>query len=271
VGLRSLNKAYAEESGESRVYADVVSRELRVSLGQLPEELRQSLRVLKIFGRKQESARLLEDLHPRLLTLGLAGELDNSGGRDTSTAAALGEAFLLRRPAVFDFLPPKTSVWKQFSSKTSSRKLAWAGGALAAAALILAGAFFIQNWELSKLRNRWASMELQVKELDETQQQIKRFRPWFDNSFKNLTAFKKLTEAFPIDGVVSAKNVDIRNSSQVVCSGVARDNQALFKMLDQLRASKDVSDVKMDQIRGKNPLQFSFNFNLGQGGASSER
>jgi hypothetical protein len=109
-----------------------------------------------------------------------------------------------------------------------------------------------------------------VRDLDDTQQLIRRFRPWFDNSFKNLSALKKLTESFPVDGVVSAKTVDIRNSSQVTCSGVAHDNQALFKMLDQLRANKEISDVKMDQIRGKNPLQFSFNFNLGQGGPNGE-
>jgi hypothetical protein len=52
----------------------------------------------------------------------------------------------------------------------------------------------------------------------------------------------------------------------VTCSGVANDNLALLKMLDQLRASKDVRDLKVDNIRGKTPLQFTFNFHWGEGG-----
>jgi hypothetical protein len=268
--LRSLNKAVAEEGGEHHVQADVVSRELRVTLGQLPDQLRNSLRTIRIYGRPEEAARLLEDLNPRLVALGLRGELGDSAGHEANPAFALGSAYLLKRPFAFEFLPPKVSAWKQFSSKTSSRKLAWAGGAIAAAALILAGAFIVQNWELSNLRGHWSTMEPKVKDLDDTQQLIRRFRPWFDNSYRNLSILKKLTESFPVDGVVTAQSVDIRDSTQVVCSGVARDNQALFKMLDQLRASKDISDVKMDQIRGKNPLQFSFNFNWRQGGPVSE-
>ena len=112
-------------------------------------------------------------------------------------------------------------------------------------------------------------MEKPVRELEEMQQQIRRFRPWFDSSFRNLSILRKVTEAFPEDGVVSAKTLEIRDVSSVTCSGVARDNQALFKMLDQLRAVKDVHDLKVDNIRGKTPLQFTFNLHWGEGGGDA--
>ena len=109
-------------------------------------------------------------------------------------------------------------------------------------------------------------MAPRVTDLEAMQQQIKKFRPWFDGTFRSLSILRRVTEAFPVDGAVTAKTLEIRNNSQVTCAGVARDNQVLFKMLDQLRGTKEVADVKMDQIRGKTPLQFSFNFRWVEGG-----
>jgi hypothetical protein len=50
----------------------------------------------------------------------------------------------------------------------------------------------------------------------------------------------------------------------VSCTGTARDNQSLIKMMDRLIASKQVSDVRTDQIRGKSPMQFTLNFQWGE-------
>jgi len=72
--------------------------------------------------------------------------------------------------------------------------------------------------------------------------------------------------AFPDDGVVSAKTVEIHDMNTVTCSGVARDNAALLKTLSQLRAASCVSDLKVDQIRGKSPIQFTFDFQWNEGG-----
>ena len=45
------------------------------------------------------------------------------------------------------------------------------------------------------------------------QQQIRKFRPWFDDSFRNLTILRKITEAFPEEGDVTAKTLEIRDLS----------------------------------------------------------
>ena len=107
-------------------------------------------------------------------------------------------------------------------------------------------------------------MEPKVKELESLQQQTRKFRPWFDNSFQSLSILRKLTEAFPEDGAVSAKNVEIRNLATVICSGTARNNQALLQMRDKLSAAEGVREVHIEQTRGSAPLQFTFNFHWGE-------
>jgi hypothetical protein len=70
----------------------------------------------------------------------------------------------------------------------------------------------------------------------------------------------KITQAFPEEGVVTAKTLEIRDLSAVTCTGVAQDNQAFLNVLDRLRSVKEISDLKVDQVRGKTPMQFTFNF-----------
>ena len=110
-------------------------------------------------------------------------------------------------------------------------------------------------------------MEKNVRELEGLQQEIRRFRPWYDESFGSLTILRKVTEAFPAEGAVTAKSLEISELSNVTCSGIASDNQALLRVLDQLRAADQISNVKLDQVRGKTPMQFTFNFQWSQGGA----
>jgi hypothetical protein len=92
------------------------------------------------------------------------------------------------------------------------------------------------------------------------QQQIKRFRPWFDDSCRSLRILRRLTDAFPQDGAVTAKTLEIRESALIACKGTARDNQALLQMLDRLRAAEGVTGLQVEQMRGKSPMQYSFNF-----------
>jgi hypothetical protein len=46
----------------------------------------------------------------------------------------------------------------------------------------------------------------------------------------------------------------------VSVSGTARDNASLLRTQDLLRQSREVQAVKIEQIRGKTPAQFTFNF-----------
>jgi hypothetical protein len=133
---------------------------------------------------------------------------------------------------------------------------------------LVVGLFLFQEIQLVHLRSQWSGMAVKVKELDGLQQQIRTYRPWFDDSFRGLSVLRQLTLAFPEDGAVTAKSVEIRGGSVVNCSGTASDNAALLRMLNQLRGAEGVTDLKVDQIRGKSPMQFTFDFHWNKGGAN---
>lgn len=282
VALRALEGSGDGEGGERRTGAEAVARELRITLGQVPAELRTKLKKVKVLGETAAAKAFVQEITPRLAALGLTAELETrcSGGvsdkiaecsEQANPALCLAARYLLGRKPIFEFLPPKTSAWKQLSTRVSSRKLIWAGATAGAAVLIICGAFFAQSWKYSNLRTQWAAMEPKFHELDEMQQNIKKYRPWFDESFRSLSILRKLTEAFPPDGSVTAKTVEIRDMSLVTCSGTARDSQAFLRVRDQLQASREITDVNSDVLRGRNPLQFQISFRWVEGGASENK
>lgn len=278
VALRSIEDAVETEGVQRRLDAAALARELRVTLGQLPEPLRAPLRVLRVLGSSDAARRLAQDLVARVAPLGLtvepvrayaSDEFRSKPPADTPISAAFSIAArrLTGAAGPFEFLPPRISALQQLIARFSSRRLGWVGGALGAAAAVILGAILYQQWELSQLRGRWDAMAPEVTQLEEMQGLIRRYRPWFDESFRSLSILRRVTEAFPETGTVTARTIEIRDSSAVTCSGTARDNQSFLRMLDQLRASREVGNVKVDQLRGKAPLQFTLNFQWGQGGA----
>ncbi|MDB6110141.1 MAG: hypothetical protein JWR69_1891 [Pedosphaera sp.] len=271
VALRSLDGAMETDGAQKRIDADLVAREIRITLGQLPATLGDGVRQVRVFGRGELARDFVEDISPRLASMGLkvelmeracAAEFDKPLPPEIALSPGLALTANRLRGIVPgpEFLPPKVHPWQQLlTTKFSSKKLAWAGAGAGAVAVCVGGAFLIQQWQISRLQSKWRSMESEVTELQTAEAQSRRFRPWFDGSFRGLRIIKRITEAFPEDGYVSAKNLEIRDLSVVTCSGVARDNQSYLKLLDQLRASKEVTELKTDQVRGQAPLQFTFN------------
>jgi hypothetical protein len=269
--LRTLEHAFENEGTEKRVQADAIAREIRITVGQLPAEIRASLRRLRVFGSNEAADELAEQLRPRVAALEIQVEqvrdysLKEFGvhlaNRTTvSPAFSLALRHLTERKSSFEFLPPHVSALQQLMTRYSSGKLAWTGLIAGGVAALVALAFIIQQCRLWYWQAKWSKIQARVTELDGYQQQIKKYRPWFDESFKSLSVLRRLTEAFPEDGSVSAKIVEIREPALISCSGTARNNEALLKTLDQLRAAKEIQDVKVEQIRGKTPLEFTFNF-----------
>ncbi len=269
--LRALEGAMEQDGVHKVPYADVVARDLRITLGQLPPEFRDTVKKLKVFGNHDYFERFAEDLTSRAKLMGLEVELVRSypeklfsvqmpADAAVSPALSLASRLLAGQSAEFEFLPPKVSAWQQFSHRYSSGKLAWTSGAAAALVLVVVLAFLVQQWQLSRWRAKWDAIKPRVTELDAMQQRIKRFRPWFDESFRTLTILQRITEAFPEDNSVSARRIEIKDPGIVTCSGIARDMPSLLKVRDRLRASKDLTDVQSPQMRGKAPIQFSLQF-----------
>ena len=107
--------------------------------------------------------------------------------------------------------------------------------------------------------------------LEVTQTNIRKFRPWYDASFRDLTILRRLTESFPEDGTVSAKQIEIRSASKpgelltVSCTGTARSREALAVMMGKLGKAKNVTAVHTQQERGTSPMEFTFDFKWSEG------
>lgn len=277
--LRTIHGVHELEGGAPQLQGDAVARELRITLGQLPPDLRQAVRRVRILGSGDAADELFEALRPRLDPLDLRVErvrefapgefnLRLPAGVAVSPALGLALRYLTGQGPALEFLPPKVSRWQQLTAQYSSRKLVWAGATAGAVALVATMALLVQQAQLWYWGAKWGAMEARVTELDNIQQEIRRYRPWFDESFRSLSVLRRLTEAFPEDGTVSAKSVELRPPSNVTCTGTARDRQALLRVLDKLRAAHEVSEVKVEAMRGRSPLEFTFNFRWNDRGGS---
>ena len=71
--LRLLEGAIAQEGPERRVQKDYVGRELRITLGQLPDDARGAVRNLKVFGNDE----LAEELYEQIRRVGAVGAAVN--------------------------------------------------------------------------------------------------------------------------------------------------------------------------------------------------
>ncbi len=276
--LRALEGALVSEGGERRFYADLVTRETRITLGQLAADLRQRVRQVKICGPRDLAQQLADEVELRLEPLGLQTEQVTTYQRDDFSvhippAVTVSPTFsLAARHAAgeapsFEFLPPRVSQWQEFVSRYSSGKLQRVGVAAGGVAVLVALAFLFQQIQIWRLDSQWSQIKSKVTELKELQRKTVQFQAWTDHKLRGITILKKLTEAFPEDGSVTAKAVEIREAGAVTCTGTARDYQALLKTVEKLRAVPEIPEVSLGQTRGQSPaLQFSLTFAWNEGG-----
>lgn len=276
--LRALDGAYEQVGAERELQAEHITRELRITLGQLPHEVRDGVKRIRVFGRSEAATQLAEELRGAARDWGLKIELTRDhateecgikvpAGLVVSAALSVAVRRLAGRPGL-EFLPPKITAWERFNRRYSAGKLVYAGAGAGALVLLVALAFLAQQIVLWRWQARWSGMEPKVVELTKIRDQIRRYRPWHDESARTLSILKRLTEAFPQDGAVSAKTVELRPPARVSCSGTARNRDALITMLDQLRKTHEISDVHIEMTRGNTPLEFTFNFQWkGPGGS----
>jgi hypothetical protein len=272
VALRSLDSAVETVGAQKSISAELVAREIRITLGQLPGGLAEGTGKLKVFGQGETARQLVSELNGRVSPLGLKTELVEKVSNATfdtplppeaaaSPALALAASYVRSVDSTPDFLPPKVQPWKELvTTRLSTRKLAWAGGAAAALVLCVAGAFGVQQWQISTLQNKWDAMAPTVNELTADQDQIKKFRPWYDTSYRDCQILKKLKTVFPTDGSVSVKRVEIHDVSTVLCSGIAKDNESFARFRARLATdTNSIADLHAEE-QGQKPITFSVNF-----------
>jgi hypothetical protein len=145
-------------------------------------------------------------------------------------------------------------------ARYNSKRLATVGFAVAALVAIAIVAFGWQEFRRWSLRSEWSAMQAQVTQLDAVQARIREFAPWYDTSFRSLSIMKRVTECFPENGSVTAKTFEVHGNAMVTISGTARDNASLLRVQEQLHKTKEVQGLKIEQIRAKNPMQFTLTF-----------
>jgi hypothetical protein len=276
--LRALGGAGEAVGGRSTLNPELVAREVRISLGQLPAAVRTSLRCIRIFGAADLAQELADELRRRFEGAGLGVEIAAPAETAEATPGTVGlmtaagqmvAQRLSGHAPVFEFLTRRISNWQQWLGRYGTGKLRRAGLIAASVVGLAVLAFAWQQMVLWRLQSRWEAMRTEVTGLEATQARIKQFRPWFDESARYLSILRQLTQAFPQDGVVTAKTVEIREANLVTCTGTARDNGALLETLARLRKAGNVADVKVNRIQGKAPMQFTFDFRWVEGGTSA--
>ncbi len=275
---------------------EALARELRITLAQLSPGVRLGLRELLLVPEPAMNEELVLDLCEALGPLGLAIRVARPGeqleiqwnGAPTAgaaAAAAIAAGALEGKPPTLQFLPPRESRWRRLGRRVSARRALWAGGlglVLAAAGL---GALGWQHQRLARLEARWAAIEPRVTRVEQTQEQIRRYRSWYDDTAPNLRIALALTEAFPEEGAVWAQQVSIkrrarppapapggarrrapaaavapRGLASIECRGRARSSADWLEVLGTLRADATVADLQIMQALGEAPLQFQFSY-----------
>jgi hypothetical protein len=260
--FRTLEATIESEAGENVVHAAALARELRITFEQVPADLRSDVHKLVLCGDETMARQLAQSLGEWAREAGLSIERGRNHTRSTGDEIVeqLAERTLKGSGTGLEFLPPRPSRWSTMMARYSSKRLATAGFAAAAAAVIAMAAFGWQEYRRWSLRSEWQAMAAQVSELEAVQTSIREFRPWYDTSFRNLAIMKRVVECFPDNGSVTAKTFEIHGPANVSVTGTARDNASLLRTLDLLRQAKEIQGVKIEQIRGKTPAQFTFTF-----------
>ena len=267
------------KAGRRTLHADLVAREARITLGQLPAELRDAVKRIRIFGPRELAQQLADEMELRFEPMGLSVEVvaayapDEFGVQlppDASLSAAfsLAARLLAEQPPAFEFLPPKPTLHRAVCREIFLGPLADDGrggrghrgdcrrvvfvpaNSALAAALAMVGHV---GESRGAAGGAGSNPAIPARGIDDT--------------FRDLAILRQLSLAFPEDGVVTAKTIEIQDDNTVSCSGNAQDNAALLAMLAKLRAADGVSDLKVDMIHGKAPMQFTFDFQYGNGGA----
>jgi len=277
IALRSLEGTIENEAGRRTLNTSLVAREVRITLGELSAELRTAVKTIRVFGARDLAHQLGDELELRFegvsFEIGVvqayaANEFGVSLPVNTPVSAACSAAAgaLARSTPHLEFRPPRVSQWQQFSSRFGTGKLRQAGAAAVAGLLLMLAAFGVQQFQLWRLQSRWTAIAKQVGELERMQANIRQYRPWFDESVRSLSILRQLTLAFPEDGMVTAKTVEIHGANIVTCTGTAKDNAALLRTLANLRKESNVADLKVNRLQGKSPMQFTFDFRWVEGG-----
>jgi hypothetical protein len=255
-GLRSL--AGPRTTGDTPFDPTAFCRDVRITLGRLPEPVRQQIRHAAFSGPSAE--KLCGQTRFDLLRMGIESPEKISADVEPEGPGAAAEAakrVLRHEPIAFEFVVPETKRWQEWLQRADSNRRRRILIAAAAIILLPVLIFFIRSEIESHLQSRWNAMKDDASELDGLQKNIRLYQPWFKQTPQSLQVMQSVVLAFPDTGEVWAKSIQIGEGYKVTCTGFAKTQPALMTLLAHLRARPDISSLQVQQIRGENPIQFT--------------
>jgi hypothetical protein len=258
-GLRSL--AGPRVSGDTAFDPAAFCRDVRITLGRLPEPVRQQIRQAAFSGPSAE--KLCVQTRFDLLRMGIESPECKQPATEDKTPESPGAASeaarlkLRDQPIAFEFVVPEPKRWQALFEKVDStrrRRIIMGAVALVLLPVLI---FFIRSEIESHLQSRWDAMAKDAGDLDTIQQQIRLYHPWFKQTPQGLQVLQSLVLAFPDEGDVWAKSIQVAEGYKVTCTGFAKSQPALMELLAHLRARPDITSLQVQQIRGENPIQFT--------------
>ena len=262
--LRSLASPMGTE--EAPFDPGTFCREVRITLGRLPPAIRREIVDAQFSGTAESAQRLCTEIRGNLERMGIRSPACDAplSRRDPANsagaAADAADRVLAGEPVPFEFVVPEVRRWEAALTRLDTKRHRWIVAAVVGLILLPLLLFFVRSEMENHLSAKWNGMRDNVEQLDALQQKIRRFRPWFDPAPETLLALESLVAAFPEQGDVWAKNIQISPGFHVTCTGFARSKAALDSMVDRLRARPGVTGLQVPQLRGDKPVQFSITY-----------
>ena len=273
----TLRLALDDETGS----AEELLRELRITLRRIPEAMREELEAVRLLGPRHLRDPLLALMNGSVAPDGLgfrpvgvdehARAVAAQSDAIPPVATWLAADAIGGRPAALEFLQPRVARWKALLSQQKTRgMLTRAGLGLGALLALGVGAFVHQGMRVERLEREWRAVEPEVTRLETRQDQIRAWRPWFDDDVASLRIATALVAAFPPTGEVWARTLEIRGMERVTCMGYAKNNRDWLAMRETLEKTTGVEELQVVQARGENPVQFSLSYRWNGGATDGE-
>lgn len=271
------NLLWAEQPG---TYANgevskEISRQLRITLGQLPSNWRDTLRDTVVYGTDTLPHDSRAAIIQALARLGLQAQEApteaNGASRDVSADLLACARLRLRnlRPAV-ELLPKRVSRLQRAVERFSERRwrliIIAAGGAV----LLLSTVAYMQHSRLTSLETEWSAMEPRVNAVKTLQENVRKYRSWYDASVPTLTMASTIAKAFPEDGAVWVKALQIKDRATVTCTGSAKSRADWMAVLERLRTSEGVANVQVIRAAGEAPFEFTMTLQWERSGGGGQ-
>ncbi len=255
-----------------------LERQLRISIAQLPHSAASPVETLRVFGGASVADTVVKSLQRGVIgeqlrceegpgpdSVTLSGDCQTAWRAGRAVGAVCAASVYLRgRSSLLQFSSESPRSARRRGGAAGSRAaLRWAlAGSVLLAVLI--GLFARQLWRLSQLEAEWRAVQPTVTRIQGLRESVRNLSPWFTEEPLGLSILALITKTFPEEGSVWATKVLIKDSSEVLVSGKARDRDAWLRVQERLRSSLGVHNLRILHTRdapdGETPMTFTLTF-----------